>query len=394
VKLVYVFLGGSAKGSSVQNKILCQIAELRNSGIDAKGWFFSPSIEHEIFLDEHVKIIPLTPFKPSQKYFQNFSINQDYYRQINGYLKAKQNEFDQVFLRHGSSGPEYFKLLLAFKDRLNLFIPSNSIAENFKEKQYASKTGIGSFLFRWWEFYKYFYVLEKELIKSFLPQLKAVIVFTEEFGRILNSQARNKIRIIYNRDGADCRNVPVRIPNTQENGKVELLFMKGSSMQQPWSGLDRLIKSIEDNGADRFKLYITGNVIDEGIYKKPFVKLTGRLSEEDLQNLVNQVDLGVSNLANYMIKFNETTNLKSRDYFARGLPFVQANSMPDVEGTEGDKYYLQLSNDDSIIPMQDIYEFAHKIRKDSEHTKNMRAFAESTLDWKVTVAELAAELKK
>ena len=170
--------------------------------------------------------------------------------------------------------------------------------------------------------------------------------------------------------------------------------MKGSSMQQPWSGLDRLIKSIEDNGADRFKLYITGNVIDEGIYKKPFVKLTGRLSEEDLQNLVNQVDLGVSNLANYMIKFNETTNLKSRDYFARGLPFVQANSMPDVEGTEGDKYYLQLSNDDSIIPMQDIYEFAHKIRKDSEHTKNMRAFAESTLDWKVTVAELAAELKK
>ena len=393
MKLVYVFLGGSIKGSSVQNKILCQITELRNNGIDARGWFFSPSVQSETEISEHTSIRPLQPFEPKGKYFQNYYANQEYYRQIKEYLAANQDQFDQIFLRHGSSGPEYFKLLNTFKKQLNLFIPSNTIRENFKERQHAPKAGIGGLVFRWWEYYKYFYVLEKKLIKKILPQLKSVVTFTEEFGAILNKQANNKINIIYNRDGADCKNVPMRKQSKESNNaKVKLLFMKGSSMQQPWSGLERLMRSIEDNGNDRFELYITGNTVNKGIYDRSYVKLTGRLSEEDLQSLVNEVDLGVSNLANYMIHFNETTNLKSRDYYARGLPFIQANSMPDVDGTEGEEFYLKLKNDSSIIQMDEVYTFAQKMKEDKNHPSKMRAFAEAHLDWKVTVAELAREL--
>lgn len=393
MKLVYVFLGGSTKGSSVQQKVNCQVEELNNSGIQAEGWFFSTEIIKETELTKTAKLIPLQKHECHKKYFKNFYINQNYYKQIKDYLEAHKEDFDFIFIRHGSSGTEYFKLLQRFKNNLALFIPSNSIRENFCEKKQAPYTSIGSFAFRWWEYFRFFYLYEKKLIKSILPKLKAVVTFTEEFGRILNNQAGNKINIIYNRDGADCKNVPVRELKNKDNKKIKLLFMKGSSMQQPWAGLERLMQSIEDNGANKYELYITGNVVVSDKYNKSYVKLTGRLSEEDLNDLVNEVDLGVSNLANYMIHFNETTNLKSRGYYARGLPFIQANTMPDIEGTIGAKFYLNLPNTSELINMKSIEDFAIEMRNNPTHHLDMRAFADEHLDWKVTAAELAKSLK-
>jgi hypothetical protein len=94
-----------------------------------------------------------------------------------------------------------------------------------------------------------------------------------------------------------------------------------------------------------------------------------------------------------MIGFNETTNLKSRDYYARGLPFIQANTMPDIDGTDAQRYYLLLPNNDTDIDVQRVYDFALSMRKDKFHAGKMRFFAEKNLDWKVTVAELGACLK-
>jgi hypothetical protein len=390
LKLAYIFLGGSLSGSSVQSKIICQITELRNNGFEAEGWFFSPSIQEKVSLNEFITIHPLKPYKAERNYFNNYYENQFYYGQINEYISA--NDVDCIFLRHGASGTEYFKLLKKHADKLFLYIPSNTIGENFSERKHAPPSGLLGMAFRWWEYFRYFYIYEKQLIRKYLPLLKSVVVFTPEFGRILNAAANRKINIIYNRDGADCQSVKLRTPEYNSE-KIKLLFMKGSSMQQPWSGLERLMRSIERQESDLFELYITGNVVEKELYDKPFVKLTGRLSNEELEQLVNEVDLGVSNLANYMIGFNETTNLKSRDYYARGLPFIQANTMPDIDGTDAQRYYLLLPNNDTDIDVQRVYDFALSMRKDKFHAGKMRFFAEKNLDWKVTVAELGACLK-
>lgn len=392
MRLVYVFLGGSLKGSSVQHKIICQIEALRQHGIDARGCFFSNSVERETKLDAHVTLYPLKPYTGKHKYFHGFFETQYYYRQIHEFLRSRRDSWDYIFLRHGTSGPSYFALLKEFANRIFLYIPSNSIAENFRERQAAPGNGMVGYAFRWYEYTRYFYLNEKKLIKSVLPRLRAVVVFTEEFGRMLNCMAGGKIRIIYNRDGADCKRIPLRKP--QYSGKtIRLLFMKGSSMLQPWAGLDRIIQSIAAHPEIPAELYITGNVIEKERYHFPFVKLTGRLSDADLEQLVNETDLGVSNLANYLIGFDETTNLKSRDYFARGLPFIQANTMPDVEGTEAAAYYLNMPNNSSLIDMQNVYDFAMQMRADTGHPLKMREFAEQHLDWSITVKELADAIR-
>lgn len=389
MRLWYIYLGGNDAGGSVQRKVVCQINELRHHGIDARGLFFTSLVSESKDLSGHISVIRVPEFLSERKFFRNYYETQAIYRFVFEYLKSHENDFDFIFLRHGSSGSEYFKLLKVFGKRIYLYIPSNSIAENFRERQAAPANGFVGTCFRWWEYLRYFYIYEKQLIRKYLRTLRGVVVFTNEFADILKRQAKGRVNFIYNRDGADCEHVVPRSADADRSGKIRLLFMKGSSMAQPWSGIDRLIQSIAAGGKGRFELYITGKVIDEDWKKYDFVKLTGRLSSEDLRILTDKVDLGVSNLANYLIGFNETTNLKSREYFACGLPFIQANSMPDVDGTYAAQYYLKLPNDSTLIDMDLVHDFAMKMRSDRDHVQQMRKFAEEHLDWRVTVGELS-----
>ena len=170
--------------------------------------------------------------------------------------------------------------------------------------------------------------------------------------------------------------------------------MKGSATSQYWSGLSRLIDSINNGFQQNFELYITGATHGEQMYQQSFVKLVGKLSEENLDALCNEVDLGVSNLANYLIHFNQTTNMKSREYYARGLPFIQSNSMPDIDGLPEEKYFLRLPNNASLIDMNLVRDFALKMRADSNHPKEMRIFAKKQLDWNIKMQELKKILEK
>ncbi len=392
MKLIYVYLGGGKNETSVQNKIICQINELNNNSVQTVGYFFTPDVDETYKLAPNVSLIPLQPYLGNKKFFNNFFEAKHFYNQMNDWLKKESDNFDFIFLRHVNANKSYFKLLNNFSNRIYLYIPSNSIMENYREVQYAKKASIVSTLFRWIEFYFCFYFNELNLWKNYLSKLKGVVVFTEEFGNILRKKSKGKINIIYNRDGVNCSEIPIRKFNGYSNPKIKLLFMKGSSSNQPWSGLTRLIESIKQDNKHRFELYVTGNIVNTEDYQEDFIKLTGRLSNEELINLVNDMDLGVSNLANYLIDFNETTNLKSRDYFARGLPFIQANTMPDIEGTTAQNFYLLLPNDNTIIDMNAVADFALKMRQDKEVSQRMRDFAQQKLDWSVTVKELSQNL--
>lgn len=374
----------------MQDKISCQVRELNRNGIDAEAWLFSTLVKEDTKYNDHVIIRPLQPVPNKKKYFNGFYETQFYYSQISQALDNA--EFDLLFLRHGTSGPEYFKLISKFAKKMFLYIPSDPVTENYREKQYAGKTGPIGYFFRWYEFFFYFLYWENKLYKKYLDKVKGVVLFTPEFASRIRKRSKGKAKVYYNRDGADCAGIKIRQPKTKE-GPIKLIFLKGSSLLQPWAGIDRLIRSIKSYPQLKFELIITGNLTEPERYDEPFVKTTGRLPKDELEKLIDEVDLGVSNLANYLINFNETTNLKSRDYFARGLPFIQANTMPDVDGTPGEKYYLRLPNDGSVIDMKKVADFAEEMRANASHAKEMREFAEKNLDWAVTVKELSVVLK-
>lgn len=394
IRLKYVFIGGGLKQGSVQHKISCQVRELRNHGIDAQGLFFNTLGESEGkgAYNEYIEKVPLPSYIGQHRYFQSHYEAQFYFRYVADYLSRTESEYDLIFLRHAGNGRGYEEILERLASKIVLYIPSNRIREVFCERKYAKDPGIGSALFSWWGYFR-FWIREKRLLREYVSKLKAVVTFTPEFGRIVSSESKHPIQLIYNRDGADTSTVPAR-KEEKRTEELKLIFLKGSSQEQKWAGLDRLIRSIEAYPNIPVRLFITGNADKHrDRYGRPFVTLTGRLPMAELEQLIDVVDLGVSNLANYLIHFDETTNLKSRDYYSRGLPFIQSNTMPDIEGTDAANYYLNIPNDDSTIDMEAVQQFALRIRAEVGHPSTMHAFAVNHLDWNVTVGELAEEIK-
>jgi hypothetical protein len=394
IRLKYVFIGGQLKQGSVQHKIDAQIRELNNHGIEAEGLFFNTlgATDGSGLYNERIKKVALPAYEEKHRYFQGHYESQFYFRFVADYLEVRKADYDLIFFRHAGNGRGYEEILRRLANKIVLYIPSNRIREVYCERRYTKDSGIGSALFSWWAYMRY-WIREKRLMRSFLSPLKAVVTFTPEFGKIVSDESKRSVHMIYNRDGADTARVPARKSQVRA-GEIKLIFLKGSGQEQKWAGLDRLISSVEAYPDIPIRLYITGNAINQkDRYARPFVTLTGRLPEDELEELINEVDLGVSNLSNYLIHFNETTNLKSRDYYSRGLPFIQGNTMPDIEGTAAAKYYLNIPNDDSIIDMRLVRDFAVRMRQDIEHPIKMHQFAEKYLDWNVTVAELAKDLR-
>jgi hypothetical protein len=383
--LIYVYIGGS-KASSVQQKVVNQVKEMNAHGMKAIGWFFTQEVEVDTSFGEYIVLKPLKNYSKKYEFFQKNYEEQFHYKQIIEALKDA--SFDILFIRHGSPGTAYFKMLKQWANKIYLYIPSNSIAENFQERKANKSNSTASWIIGWFQYFWFIWFMHYRLFWFVLPKLKGVVAFTPEFAKMLKLKSLSKAKTIYNRDGADCPNVKVRTFLPMNPKVYSFVFLKGSSMQQPWAGLERLIASIKARPDIPCQLYITGKVYNPEDFQESFIQLTDRLEDDKLAELINGVDVGVSNLANYMIQFNETTNLKSRDYYARGLPFIQANTMPDIEGTKGADYYLNLPNNSQLIDMDKVVSFIEKMRKNHNHPNEMRNYAEENLSWNKTVGEL------
>lgn len=391
MNLIYVYIGGSRRETSVQQKVVCQIRELNKSGINTRGFFYSNDVLVEEELDEYITLKPLPKYSKKHILFESRFKNSFDTKHIHSDLRKY--DFDRLFIRFHGSSISMFKMLNCFASKTYLYIPSNIISEPFQERKHNKYYSFLSWLIKWIDYFIFSFVFNYILYLFILPKLKGTVVFTPEFAKMIERKTLYRAKIIYNRDGVDIEKVKLRKYKPSDD-VYKLVFLKGSAVQQPWAGLDRLIKSINARPDLKFELYITGKIYDEENFNFPFVKLTGRLTNNELEELIDNVDIGVSNLANYMIGFNETTNLKSRDYFARGLPFIQANTMPDVDEYEIKKYYLYIDNNDSLIDMNKVKDFIDRIRVDSNHPEIMREFAQQKLDWSITVNELAKNLNE
>ena len=391
MSLVYLYVGGSAKQTSVQKKVVCQIHEMNNNGLSARGFFYTGEVTKEEELDEYITLKPLPKYNKQHRFFhKRYKAAADVKYILSDLRK---NEFDLLFVRYAGPSLSLFKLLRLFADKVLLYIPSNIISEPYQEAKHDKFNSIASWLLKWADYFVFSYFLNYYLYLFILPKLKSTIAFTPEFANIIKRKSLKRANVIYNRDGVDTVSVLPR-NYTPDEGAYKLIFLKGSAVQQPWAGLERLVKSIAARPDLKFELYITGKVFNEEDFNYPFVKLTGRLSDEDLEELINKMDLGVSNLANYMIGFSETTNMKSRDYYARALPFMQSNTMPDVSGTQAEKYFLLVENNASLIDMDKVINFILNIRSDKNYITEMNRFAKERLDWNVTVKELVQSIKE
>lgn len=121
------------------------------------------------------------------------------------------------------------------------------------------------------------------------------------------------------------------------------------------------------------------------------VTFAGSLSGAVLDARLERAHVGVAALGMHRIE-TSTTDLKSREYCARGLPFVTANTDPDFDSSF--PFSLQAPADDSPLDIAALTTFYAQLRKDCPgYSREMRDYAEARLGWDSKMRPVIAEIR-
>ena len=190
-------------------------------------------------------------------------------------------------------------------------------------------------------------------------------------------------------NGIDLSNICVRKPINKDD-TIHILALASMCY---WHGYDRLIKSLgEYKGEHKVVVHMVGGndggCLDEWKELSEKLSLTdsvifhGPMSGCELEKMFNLCDIGINSLAMYRKGFKVTMELKTREYVSRGLPFVCAVEDPALFDREA-PMWLKVANDDSVPDMQQIVDFAVKMKNDSSHVEKLRTLAENRMTWDI-----------
>lgn len=193
-------------------------------------------------------------------------------------------------------------------------------------------------------------------------------------------------------NGIDVQSMPVRNPGYFTGKELNLLCVSSVS---PWHGLDRLIRGLSEYSSDtRVRFHIVGVGVELQNLKnlakdhsvENLVIYHGFLSGAVLDEIFDQCHLAIGSLGIHRKGLKTTSEIKIREYIARGIPFICSSSDPDIP--EDFPYFMKVPADDSAIDIEKIVDFTEKIYSDPLHHRKMREYAIETLDWSVKMKRL------
>lgn len=231
--------------------------------------------------------------------------------------------------------------------------------------------------------FKYKHVVWSKFIKNFVD--RAVVHGDDDYAY--------GIPTIKTSNGIDTASISVK--KFTEYNEKEIRLISVSNMIK-WHGIDRLIKGMykyKDNAVGQRKIYL--HLVGKGREEAYLRELVKRYDLEDevvfhgykfgdeLAAIHDQADIGIELLG---IHRNKTTgissSLKSREYFAKGLPFVSECQFKE-ECNAVSAYILSVRADESPINMEEVIAFYDSCYKDKEQGSTERAlnsFARDKLD--------------
>lgn len=388
LKIIYLFTSPSLKGSSVQTKVLNQIKYLNKAGAECRGAFFSTEVMEITPLNEQVDLIPVE--KCEWKYFRKIGQRRNVDKRLEEFISSRFSETDVFYIRYAGASKKLYQISRQYGSKIVSEHQSKEIDEiRSFENQHPFGVRPSKLLSRYLYYWKPIYDERKWGI-LFAKKIKAIVTVTNEIA--LYQQTKGSKNVLVCSNGIGVNDYKLRkIALFSE--PLNILFLKGTSSISEWNGFERLISSIDRNPSNKIKLIVCGHLIEGEIPERDYIEHKGYLNKGQLDALFNEVHIGVSTLALYKKDLQEAAVLKTREYIARGLPFIYAYTDPDLN-EETNSFALQFPNDDSPIDMQQVVDFAKKVLSDPEHPQKMRKYAEKYLDYEVKMKRLLEGIKR
>ena len=180
-----------------------------------------------------------------------------------------------------------------------------------------------------------------------------------------------------------------------------------------WHGCDRLIKGLAEyyagEGREKIVLHIvsglSGTSRDKVLREcKSLVKRNrleahvvfhGGVYGEDLTRLYNSMDIGVCSLGAHRKRVDLSSELKSREYLAKGLPLIVSTPIDVI--TDDFPYWLKVPADESPIDIENVVKFFHERVAPLDPdilSQTIRAYAKEHCDMKVTMKPVLDYLRQ
>lgn len=303
----------------------------------------------------------------------------DFYRTI---LKCGVDA-DYVYIRYQRCTPAFLFFLARLKSQRPdrpIFVeiptfPYDSEAITFRDK-------ILSFVDR----------LTRPFMASFVGRIVTFSAAKEIFG----------IPTIRTQNGVSIKDIILSRPRHLPADKISLRIV-GVANVSFYHGYDRVIMGIAAHIKQTPGAEVTFDIIGEGrdaprlkhlvaeVGLADHVRFLGALQGESLERQMQTYDLAVSSIGMHRV-VADTSDLKSREYCARGIPFILANRDDDF-GTDFN-FALRAPMDDSPVDIAAASAFLNRLRLECpDYHERMRRFAEDRLTWSAKMAPVVSMLE-
>lgn len=202
-------------------------------------------------------------------------------------------------------------------------------------------------------------------------------------------------------NGIDLERVHVRQPKSKTDNTIHLMCVANF---RPWHGIDRLLNGMIDyyrsGGSVPILLHLVG--LGDSIYDlKAMVnnnkELTNRvvfhgyLDGTKLDDIYDLCDIAISSLGAHRKGLSRESSLKSKEYLAKGIPFIGSATLDAFDGIEVD-FACPFPADESPIDIEKVvqfYSFIYGKESENQVANRIRTFAEEHVDVRVTMLPVA-----
>jgi glycosyltransferase involved in cell wall biosynthesis len=231
-------------------------------------------------------------------------------------------------------------------------------------------------------------VLEYKYGRNYRSKCKGIICVTDELRIREAATSKAEIPSITIPNGIDVEAVTRTGFKRLDGRNLDLIFV--ASRFSPWDGLERVIASIKNYpGPLTIRLHIVGDIkpSDTRTAHGNNIIYHGIKRGVELDQVFSKANMAVSTMGLYLKKLRQAASLKTREYTARGIPFVLAYDDVDLGQVEEDKRFFQkLPNRREPIQVENVIEFVKdinkKFAKSSELSQYMRQYALENMDWR------------
>jgi len=198
-------------------------------------------------------------------------------------------------------------------------------------------------------------------------------------------------------NGIDFERIKLKSAKSQSPNRINLL---GVAEIHYWHGFDRLIKGLADyyknvqietevffdivGGGVQNELDMLKNLTRE-LNLENYVTFYNESSGKELDAFFEKADFGVASLGRHRSGISKIKTLKTREYAARGIPFIYSETDDDFDNMP---YIIKAPADESPIDINKIVEFYKSLKISPAE---IRLTIEDTLSWRIQMQKVIDE---